>query len=214
MNVFSTLYAAPIRSALEKVDVPDIVPTTARQRPQKVTRYLGRIADTLRRWVDESDTNEWERIDQGQDAKDPDSDSDKAWAIQRHLRNLQAIHDDLRMEKITSFGVCLACIADWAQHRLICVHAVCDTCVRRFGELEAKRDHCYRLRRCPVCRTPSHLQVFLKPPTAGVRVLSLDGGGVRVVIALRFLELLQKAIGRAGRIQDYFDIGFGVSAGE
>jgi hypothetical protein len=37
---------------------------------------------------------------------------------------------------------------------------------------------------------------------------------VRGVIPLQFLRLLQAAIGRAGRLQDYFDIGFGVSAGE
>ncbi|KAK0866001.1 hypothetical protein LTR87_015181 [Friedmanniomyces endolithicus] len=59
----------------------------------------------------------------------------------------------------------------------------------------------------------THLLIRLKPPTAGVRVLSVDGGGVRGIIPLEFLHLLQRSFGSSCRIQDLFDLALGTSAG-
>ena len=54
---------------------------------------------------------------------------------------------------------------------------------------------------------------MLKPPTAGVRILCIDGGGIRGVIPLEFLGLLQGDIGPECPIQDFFDMAFGTSSG-
>jgi patatin-like phospholipase/acyl hydrolase len=52
-------------------------------------------------------------------------------------------------------------------------------------------------------------------PTAGIRTLCLDGGGVRGVISLMFLEHLQDELsGLGGSIYECFDYICGTSAGK
>src|SRR5205814_7260003 len=53
----------------------------------------------------------------------------------------------------------------------------------------------------------------LKPPTAGVRILCIDGGGVRGIIPLNVMALLQILAGQDFHVQDLFDLKFGTSAG-
>ena len=54
----------------------------------------------------------------------------------------------------------------------------------------------------------------VKPPTAGVRVLSIDGGGIHGVVPLKFLQLLQGRIGPPYPVQDNFGTAYGTSSGE
>jgi len=54
----------------------------------------------------------------------------------------------------------------------------------------------------------------LKPVTAGYRLLSLDGGGTRAVIALEELRLLQESLGPLCRVQDFFNMVMGTSSGK
>ncbi|KAL8788264.1 MAG: hypothetical protein Q9213_001784 [Squamulea squamosa] len=70
----------------------------------------------------------------------------------------------------------------------------------------------YRFDNCLVCRN-GVLQVTVKPPTAGVRIVSIDGGGVRGVVPLEFLGLLQDLVGPDCPIQSLFDLAFGTSSG-
>ena len=58
----------------------------------------------------------------------------------------------------------------------------------------------------------------MKPPTAGVRLLSIDGGGVRGVLPLQALENLEATLNRltglSGPIQEHFDLALGTSSGK
>ncbi|MCJ1473164.1 hypothetical protein MMC13_001815 [Lambiella insularis] len=54
---------------------------------------------------------------------------------------------------------------------------------------------------------------MVKPPTAGVNILSIDGGGIRGVIPLEFLNRLQKVLGPDCPVQDLFDLALGTSSG-
>lgn len=55
----------------------------------------------------------------------------------------------------------------------------------------------------------------LKPPTAGLRILSVDGGGVRGVIPLMFLNHFEDELSvLGGYISDCFDYVCGTSAGK
>ena len=54
----------------------------------------------------------------------------------------------------------------------------------------------------------------LKPSTAGVRLLSVDGGSVRGVFPLEFLGLLQGLLQPDLFLQDLFEQAFGTSSGK
>lgn len=160
-----------------------------------VTRLVEQIAAKLCEWAD-------------------DSSADEGWALRRHVKTLAASRTGVRWHEATSNACCIPCLASPPQHPLSCGHAICDACVPRFGQRWPSREYCYLLTACPICGT--HVieqQIILKPPTAGVRVLSVDGGGVRGVVPLQFLKLLQIALGPGGRVQEFFDVAFGTSAG-
>ncbi|KAL8730663.1 MAG: hypothetical protein Q9181_004591 [Wetmoreana brouardii] len=53
------------------------------------------------------------------------------------------------------------------------------------------------------------LSVILKPPTAGISILSIDGGGVRGAVPLEFMSILQDTLGDDCPIQDLFDLALG-----
>lgn len=74
-------------------------------------------------------------------------------------------------------------------------------------------DYRYELDTCLLCGTGA-LTVILKPPTAGISILSIDGGGVRGAVPLEFLSTLQETLGDDCPIQDLFDLAFGTSSGK
>lgn len=50
------------------------------------------------------------------------------------------------------------------------------------------------------------------PPTMNPTILAIDGGGVRGVIPLEFLTLIQESLG-ACALQDLIDLSIGTSSG-
>ncbi len=116
-------------------------------------------------------------------------------------------------EKFQSNQTCLPCLRRKPEHVLSCGHSVCDTCVRIFGCPVLGSEYTYELKSCPLCSS-GWLTVALKPPTAGVRILSIDGGGIRGVVPLEFLGILQNVVGPDCPIRDLFDLAFGTSSGE
>ena len=108
---------------------------------------------------------------------------------------------------------CLHCLRRKPETVLTCGHSICDTCVHTFGDPVAFTEYQYCIDKCLLCRSGS-LNVVLHPPTAGYRLLSVDGGGIRGVIPLEFLKHLQEYIGPACRIQDLFDLAIGTSSGQ
>ncbi|KAK6428218.1 hypothetical protein LTR95_015640 [Oleoguttula sp. CCFEE 5521] len=72
-----------------------------------------------------------------------------------------------------------------------------------------------RNRSCLVCgQSDQPATIQLLPPTAGIRVLSLDGGGVKGIIPLTFLGQLEKHLAEFQiPIRDRFDFVCGTSAG-
>ena len=112
-----------------------------------------------------------------------------------------------------SNGTCLYCLQKKPEYVLTCGHAVCETCIQTFGRVETAAEYIYRLDSCLLCHSGS-IRVTLRPPTAGLRVLSIDGGGVRGVVPLEFLSLLQEAVGPTCKIQELFDLAFGTSSGK
>lgn len=68
---------------------------------------------------------------------------------------------------------------------------------------------------CILCGEPNHKSVIsLIPATAGVRVLSLDGGGIRGVIPLVYLQYMQEILAELQiPLRSMFDFVCGTSAG-
>ncbi|KAL4817214.1 patatin-like phospholipase [Aspergillus spinulosporus] len=64
---------------------------------------------------------------------------------------------------------------------------------------------------CCLYRKPFVIDVL--PPTANPTILAIDGGGVRGVIPLEFLILVQEHLGQSCQIQDMVDLAIGTSSG-
>lgn len=141
---------------------------------------------------------------------------DGDWALKRHATTLAEIGKALNLEssdKLKSFECCVFCLTGPPRHVLDCGHSLCDGCVRRFGDAHRHKSSTFFIDTCMMCGTSSRLDVQLKPATAGIRILSIDGGGIRGVVPLQYLYKLQEKLGNAVRVQDFFDMAFGVSAG-
>jgi hypothetical protein len=112
---------------------------------------------------------------------------------------------------------CLSCLLRAPEHKFVCQHVLCEECCIGLGRSTAARPHIYEFSACPLCAAPCQVRVRVRPVTAGLRVLAIDGGGIRAVIPLQFLRALQRAvgvvIGFAIPIQELFDLSFGTSSG-
>jgi hypothetical protein len=141
------------------------------------------------------------------------TDGTRDWALLLHKQKLAELWYRTDPKVLVSAEICVSCLTGPPQHVLGCGHTLCDLCVRRFGDTVAGEESCYFLEACAVCETRADLTIHLKPATAGIRMLNIDGGGVRGVVPLEFLTRLQRELGPTARIQDFFDMAFGTSAG-
>lgn len=109
--------------------------------------------------------------------------------------------------------VCLSCLCNKPEKMLSCGHSICTI----FGEQVDR--HAFTLRTCVLCSYDTcGFNILLKPPTAGIRLLCVDGGGgVGALISLKVLKELQKAVSKelefSYPIQENFDLAFGTSSG-
>jgi len=141
---------------------------------------------------------------------------DEDWALKRHTETLAEIGKAIELkssDRLKSFECCVFCLTGPPRHVLDCGHSLCDGCVRRFGEAHRYKSSTFFIDTCTMCGASSRLDIQLKPATAGIRILSIDGGGIRGVVPLQYLYKLQEKLGNAVRVQDFFDMAFGVSAG-
>ena len=111
---------------------------------------------------------------------------------------------------------CFLCLLGAPEKVLDCGHTLCNTCIRIFGVLTPEQPCTYMLTTCPLCSAHHSSRVFsFMPPTAGARVLSMDGGGVRGIIILSILSHLEQDFSYLGRpLRDFFDFVIGTSSGK
>ena len=128
-----------------------------------------------------------------------------------------------------SDDTCLVCIRRRPQYRLPCGHCICENCVRAFGRKSEHDPWLFEVDSCFFCGlttsvevdsrffcglTTSGVVVKTLPQTAGIRVLTLDGGGVRGIAHLEYLQALQDTVGLPYHVQENFDVIFGTSIGK
>ena len=134
-------------------------------------------------------------------------------------------HPDL----FVSHSTCYACLMAPPEHPLPCGHVFCTPCLRAFGNARGKS--LIEMEACPM-----HIQdtiwnppwpVTLKPASAGIRILTLDGyvspllvvelvqrdvedylsrGGVRGIVELEILRQLEQNLGGNIPIRAFFDL--------
>lgn len=131
-------------------------------------------------------------------------------AVHIYLKTISAL--DIDWARIKNMEFCF-CFQRPPENALTCSHALCDTCVRNFGAEHKTFDGQYCIPACVFCRQ-GKLMVGLKPFTAGMRLLSLDGGGVRGKITVLILKMLQDILDDQWMLQDLFDIVYGTSVGK
>ncbi len=83
-----------------------------------------------------------------------------------------------------------------------------------FGSSVVGRGSYFKIDSCMLCLTKGRLMARLKLKTAGARILSINRGGVRGVVPLEFLGLLQGLLDHDLKLQDLFEQAFGTSSGE
>lgn len=129
------------------------------------------------------------------------------------LRREQLKTQSGRISRVRSNRICLYCVMHSAQHILACGHTVCDVCAQVFGTPTPGLEYQFTLRGCLYCLYQRPLVVDVLPPTMSPTVLAIDGGGVRGVIPLEFLILVQEHL-RPCAIQDVVDLALGTSSGQ
>jgi hypothetical protein len=130
-----------------------------------------------------------------------------------HLHIANITNKNRHWSSLKSNISCLYCLRRKPEHVLSCGHSVCEKCVRIFGIGVIGIEQRFMLTGCVLCQDHSSLAVSLKPPTAGVRIMSIDGGGTRGVLPLQHMLLLQEAVGDCS-LNDLFDLAVGTSSGK
>jgi hypothetical protein len=111
--------------------------------------------------------------------------------------------------------ICLGCLDQTPEYALPCGHMMCEFCVQRYWSSD-QHPWVFKLDECILCQANFSQQVTVKihDPCRGIRVLSLDGGGVRGLAHLKLLQVLQDRIGLPYPVQENFDFALGTSCGE
>ena len=134
-------------------------------------------------------------------------------AKETHLRTLKDLIPTL--EGLKSNKTCYCCLMRMPEKVLDCGHALCDFCVKIFGKKSPAEQYTYTLPSCVLCGKRNGLGPYrFLPPTAGVRMLTLDGGGVRGVIPLVLLQAIEQQVDKLGiPLREHFDLVCGTSSG-
>jgi hypothetical protein len=81
------------------------------------------------------------------------------------------------LDEFDSHSVCLCCLFETPEHPLPCGHVLCTPCIRLYGHAHGPNE--IEMYGCPlepdIMRGFSSWTIRLKPKSAGVRILTLDG---------------------------------------
>lgn len=141
------------------------------------------------------------------------SEEDIAFAI--HIDRLDRFYRAIGPATwVRSHSTCYCCLMNVPQHALPCGHALCDRCARACGDLKQST---LLMTWCPLHRNTARWAqpkvVKYKPREASVRVLALDGGGIRGVVQLEILRAIEAVLGKHLPVQVFFDLMVGTGTG-
>jgi predicted acylesterase/phospholipase RssA len=136
-----------------------------------------------------------------------------------YRQHCQVMVDYFRSSTISATQVkhsltCLCCIRKLPEYALPCKHILCKSCMQAAGQNQGRG--VFEFDCCPLHPDEmkwSPYRIRIKPSEAGVRVMCLDGGGIRGVVELLILQAIEKELGSNIRIQNFFDLIVGTSTG-
>jgi hypothetical protein len=113
---------------------------------------------------------------------------------------------------------CYGCLFGRPEYKLPCDHYICQECLVDFDQKEKTGPYHIALHlNCVCCGAPTLRQGYkapVRPQISGLRILSLDGGGVRGIIQLVTLQRLESLIDLDLPLGQFFDLIVGTSAGK
>ncbi|KAF2735206.1 hypothetical protein EJ04DRAFT_576300 [Polyplosphaeria fusca] len=132
-----------------------------------------------------------------------------------HRNNIARFFFDVGgASQFNSHSTCLCCLMRPAEQALRCGHVLCSECVKSFGEVKKTT---IVMRQCPLHPEDTAWarpwRIRMKPDFAGVRILALDGGGIRGIAELEVLSQIQRKLGVRIPITAFFDLIVGTSTG-
>ncbi|KAF6832216.1 hypothetical protein CPLU01_06315 [Colletotrichum plurivorum] len=142
--------------------------------------------------------------------------SENQIAARLHREQLTDFYRSLgNVTDFVSHSTCFSCLRELPEHPLPCGHVLCLPCIEAYGIKTSGTS--IEVDQCPLhpgqpLREPPWT-ISIKPPHAGVRVLCLDGGGVRGIVELYVLKAIERVLGDGLRIQDFLDLIVGTSTG-
>jgi hypothetical protein len=120
--------------------------------------------------------------------------------------------------RMKSNKTCFTCLQSVPDHVMPCGHVYCEECVKEIGRASTDYESTIVVSDCALCQETfrgGYTQlVRIRPRCAGVKVLALDGGGVRGIIELAILDRLGLRTGLGVRVTDMFDLIMGTSTGK
>ncbi|CAI6336998.1 unnamed protein product [Periconia digitata] len=142
-----------------------------------------------------------------------DSLKNRVSSAETHRANIEQLQPHLVCFK--SHRSCFCCLMRMPEKSMACGHAFCDACIKTHGTRSLFEKNTYIHSACLLCGVSYPNSIFrFVPPTAGIRVLTVDGGGVRGIIPLVFLKHIEQLMHNFDcSIKDYFDYVCGTSAG-
>jgi len=149
----------------------------------------------------------------------PSTEATGARSLVAAMRTILSPRDNSQTDLLNT-SVCYGCLLGRPEYSLPCEHAICLTCVEDFDQTEgwARYPGVVTHKECIICSASAGkgwpYRTSVRPDLAGLRVLSLDGGGVRGIVELVLLQRLEKSIGIGLPLGQFFDLMFGTSAGK
>lgn len=171
--------------------------------------------EQLRASIDDLHQTFTNALDRSAQASRDVESSEECIAFAIHVERLDRFYRSIGPATwVRSNATCYCCLMDVPQHALPCGHAICDRCARASGDLKQST---LLVSWCPlhpdVTRWAQPKVIKYKPRGAGVRVLALDGGGIRGVVQLEILLAIQRALGKHLPVQAFFDLIVGTGTG-
>lgn len=117
-------------------------------------------------------------------------------------------------------NLCFGCFMGRPEYQLPCQHVICVKCLEDFDQTERNLEAPGRfsLHSCLICGDSSSggwpYVSKIRPELGGLRILSLDGGGVRGIVELTVLRRLEESIGLGLPLGHFFDLIVGTSTGK